>query len=103
MPVPAETLPAEPPVTTDALRKGLPNLVQPKENYNLIFAEEFNGNEGEEPAEAGCRNGLATLDSSIWNYHDRCLEAYPDPNGVACANVEDGHFYLAMTSWCRGV
>ena len=96
-----EMLPAELPATTAALRDGLPNLVQPKANYDLIFAEEFNGNLGQELPTDRCHNGLATLDRDLWSHHDRCPEANPDTQ-EACHNIEDGYFYMARTAICRG-
>ena len=96
-----EMLPDELPTTTAALRNGLPNLVQPKANYNLIFAEEFNGNLGQKLPAEGCHNGLATLDNDLWQYQDPCPAANPETQ-EPCLNVEDGHFYMAITAICKG-
>ena len=98
-----ETLPAAPPATTSAMRDSLPGLVQPTDNYSLVFAEEFNGTAEKDPK--ACYNGMATLDRSIWNFPDHCQRAYPTSSSgapVPCVNVEDGHFYMSRTSWCGG-
>ena len=79
------------------LRAGLPGLVQDKSNYSLVFAEEFNGTPP--PANsAGCRDGLTTVNSDVWNYVDTC--AWVDSRGEACSNVADGSFYAANAYKC---
>ena len=83
------------PETTSSLQEGLPNLVQPSENYRLIFAEEFN-----DTAESGeCDNGMITLNPEIWNYDTNpCNDV--DTSGVLCNNVENGYFHMAKAANC---
>ena len=59
----------EPPTAPDqALLDALPDkLVQPKANYELVFAEEFDGNSGRFPS-GDCEGGLANLDADKWNF-----------------------------------
>ena len=80
-----------------ALRAGLPGLVQDASNYQLVFAEEFNGTP---PAanSAGCRDGLSTLDNSAWNHGDPCL--WVDSRGESCGNVADGSLRIAAAYKC---
>ncbi len=80
------------------LRAGLPGLVYDSSNYNLVFAEEFDGTP---PAanDAGCSDGLSTLDDSIWNYNDACVEV--DPRGESCGNIADGSLTIARAHKCR--
>ncbi|MXZ96072.1 MAG: hypothetical protein F4Y99_09125 [Acidimicrobiaceae bacterium] len=79
------------------LRAGLPGLVQDKSNYELVFAEEFNGTPPSANA-AGCRDGVSTLNGDVWNYVDTC--AWVDSRGEACSNVADGSFYAAVAYKC---
>ena len=53
-------------------------LVQPKTNYRLIFAEEFNG------------TGISSLDSSTWHYS----------NNEPCETIENGYYRMARTLRC---
>lgn len=81
-----------------ALRTALPPLVQDHENYRLVLAEEFSGTPP--PADSsGCRNGLSTLDLEIWNTYDACSSV--DKAGTPCANIADGHLYIAHTTRCN--
>ena len=82
---------------TSRLQSRLPRLVQDRSNYRLVFAEEFNGDPPAADA-SGCRNGLSTLDDSIWNYYDACLNL--DSRGDTCSNVEDGAFVLGVAGTC---
>ena len=95
-----ELLPAEPPAGVDeaTLRAGLPSLVQPAENYSLLFSEEYDGTPP--PADdAGCVDGLSTLDNSVWNYYDACDRV--DANGDPCGTVADGALFMAHAWNCR--
>ena len=94
-----EQLPANLPPTPAALQDGLPDVVQPAENYKLVFAEEFNGVPTQNPAES-CLNGMATLDPALWNYDGNPCD-FVDANGVPCVNIEDGHFSMSITSSCN--
>ncbi|WP_419927334.1 hypothetical protein [Candidatus Poriferisocius sp.] len=79
------------------LRAKLPGLVQDASNYQLVFAEEFNGTP---PAanSAGCRDGLSTLDDSAWNHGDPCL--WVDSRGESCGNVANGSLRVAAAYKC---
>ena len=90
-----ELLPTTPPATTSALRNALPDLLQPKQNYSLVFAEEFNG--GLELSESGCMHRLASIEPH-WNFVDPCYTV--DEDGVPCLGAEDGYLYQSRTSRC---
>ena len=79
------------------LRAGLPRLVQDKSNYELVFAEEFNGTPPE-PNAAGCSDGLTLVNDDVWNYVDTC--GYTDSRGEACSNVADGTFQATSSYLC---
>ena len=72
-------------------------LVQAPGNYDLVFAEEFNGvAEGD----GVCRNGFATLDGRKWNTRlDACAQVEWD--GSACGNVKDGHYVTGKSKACH--
>jgi len=80
-----------------SLRAGLPELVQDASNYELVFAEEFDGTPPPANA-AGCSDGLSTLDDSVWNYVDAC--GWVDSRGEPCNNVADGSLVAASTYKC---
>ena len=95
---------ADLPTTTVSLRNGLPGLVQPKDNYDLVFAEEFNQNAAD--AATGCTDGLSFLDSSIWNHRGQGCDSV-DVNGQSCENVEGGNLVMSFFKdtdgkLCRG-
>ena len=81
-----------------ALRTSLPQLVQDGSNYNLVFAEEFDSSP---PAanSAGCKNGLSTLDESMWNYPDACVHV--DSRGESCGNIADNVLTVAVATKCN--
>ena len=83
--------------STNRLQSRLPGLVQDRSNYRLVFEEKFDGDPPAADA-SGCRNGLSTLDDSIWNYYDACLNL--DSRGDTCSNVEDGAFVLGVAGVC---
>ena len=88
-----EILPEEPPETTTQMTRALPNLTQSGSNYNLVFAEEFNGSE---PRSAfPCESGVAALDSSIWTINNSCR-----PDGESCADMSDGYVTIGQYSGC---
>ena len=94
----AETM--EPaPTAEQALLDALPDkLVQPKENYELIFAEEFEGNVGRRPA-GDCEGGLSNLDIDKWNYSERWCKNV----GVAnepCETLRDGYYEMSYSEGC---
>ena len=80
-----------------ALRAKLPKLVQDSANYRLVFAEEFNGTPPTADAN-GCRDGLSTLDSAVWNYYNACDDV--DSRGEPCGNVAAGGFTIGIASQC---
>lgn len=95
-----ELLPAGSPAGVDeaTLRAGLPELVQPGDNYSLLFAEEYDGTPPQAD-DAGCRDGLSTLDDDVWVRYDACGRA--DANGTPCATVADGTLFMAHAKNCR--
>ncbi len=97
----AELLPSERPETPSNLRDNLPNLVQSKENYSLVFAEEFNGTPIEDGCKEGLDNGMATLNSDLWN-HDPNPCNDTDSLGEPCQNIRDGRYYMTRVHSCRG-
>ena len=96
----AERLPSPRPSTPQSMIDALPSLVQPKANYRLVFAEEFDGTPEEDGCKEGLDNGMVTLSGGIWNFDtDPCDNV--DSNGVPCQNIEDGHYYQAVTKICN--
>ncbi len=81
----------------ETLRAGLPGLVQNASNYSLVFAEEFDGSPPAANA-AGCKDGLSTLDESMWNYGDPC--AMVDSEGESCGNIADDSLTMAVAKNC---
>jgi len=69
-------------------------LVQPKANYRLVFAEEFDGTSSTED-----ESPLAALDTNIWSYRTD-VSAETDSNDVPCGTVQDGHLHMAKSSLC---
>ena len=95
----SENLPTDRPDTPDEVRAALPPLVQPRENYELVLAEEFDGTAVDDSG--GCENRTGNIDPAVWNYDgDPCNDV--DANGVPCFNVADGHVYVTMASGCAG-
>ncbi len=87
------------PAPDQALLAALPDkLVQPKEHYELVFAEEFEGNTGRYPA-GDCEGGLSNLDGDKWNFREgwcRSVDAENEP----CENMRDGHYEMSFTEQC---
>ena len=96
-----EHLPPTPPATTAGIRAALPDtLVQSKENYSLVFAEEFDYTAAEN-ATGRCRNRMNNLNQGFaaWNFDtDPCDDV--DARGVPCFDIADGSFYMARSSVC---
>ena len=84
-------------VSESTLRAALPDLVQDHANYSLVLAEEFDGTP---PAanEAGCSDGLSTLNNTVWGYYDAC--AIVDSLGEPCGNVVDGALVMGDSGLC---
>ena len=95
----AEMLPSDPPNASVDMINALPNLVQPKANYRLVFAEEFDGTPEEDGCKPGLDNGMVTLSGDVWNFDTNPCDNV-DINGVPCENVEDGSFYMTVTTRC---
>ena len=92
------------PMQNQAVLAALPGkLVQPKANYELIFAEEFDGNTGRRPA-GYCEGGLSNLDGDKWNFREEwCKRA--DAADQPCENMRDGYYEMgtANFSGCASV
>ncbi len=76
-------------------------LVQDREQYEVVFAEEFTGSYTP-AAEQGdnCDRGLEALDGRKWNYrHKRCRT---DWESLPCHYLEDGHLHVVLKSQCGG-
>ena len=89
----AERMPAsmEVPAATDEMREGLPDLVQPASQYELVFAEEFDG--ADAPSE--CGYSMAALSEDIWTYDDDPCDNL-DRLGEACEYVADGQYKMSF-------
>ena len=86
------------------LLAGLPGqLVQDREQYEVVFAEEFTGSyTPTAEQEDHCDRGLAALDEGKWNHrHKLCRRPRQgDPQGAPCEYLEDGHLHIASTGEC---
>ena len=93
-----EYLPEAFKVPDSSLIAALPDqLMQDKDNYELVFAEEFTGSYT--PAsmwDDNCDRGLEALDGSKWNYRQKSCR--PDPQGAPCQYLEGGHLHISNTS-----
>ena len=90
-----EKVPGDRPTTTQAMRDGLPSLVQPAANYSLVFAEEFNRG----PLESGlpCESGIYGLDREVWDSRHICgAYEYVD----MCGDVVEGHLVMEDLLGC---
>ncbi|MCY3814417.1 MAG: hypothetical protein OXH15_21775 [Gammaproteobacteria bacterium] len=81
-----------------ALVAALPEtLVQPKANYDLVFAEEFDAVAG---AEGQCPGGFprldAVLDGRVWNHLPACDKI--GSQGEPVQTVRDGHYEFTAIS-----
>ncbi|WP_419947408.1 cell wall-binding repeat-containing protein [Candidatus Poriferisodalis sp.] len=96
-----EHLPPTPPAATAGMRAALPGtLVQPRENYSLVFAEEFDYTAAAN-ADGACRNRMNNLNRGFaaWNFDtDPCDDV--DAEGVPCFDIADGSFYMARSYLC---
>ena len=93
-----EYLPDNPPATTTAMREALPDqLVQPTEDYSLVFSEEFDSST-RTTSPMGCTSGLASIVEYFSAGRDPCLNK--DTNDVLCMDVENGYFYMTKTRAC---
>ena len=93
-----EMMPSAPP-RDDTVLDALPDkLVQPKENYELVFAEEFDGTSIQRPT-GFCEGGLSDLGGDQWNFRDGWCESV-DAAEVSCQNMRDGHYEMSYTYQC---
>ena len=109
-----EITPAAFQVANSPLVDDLPGqLVQDREEYGLVFAEEFTGSyvpvdpdpdtETDTATYAAtygdtCDRGLAELDDTKWNYRKKACRA--QPQGVPCGYLQGGHLHMSATSQC---
>ena len=87
-------------VANSPLVAGLPGpLLQDRGEYELVFAEEFEGTYRSFDTYAdNCDRGLAELDQSKWNYRQKlCRSA---PQGAPCEYLADGHLHISGTTQC---
>ena len=74
-------------------------LLQDREEYALVFAEEFTGTYASFDTYADdCDRGLAELDPSKWNYPQKICRS--DPQGAPCEYLESGHLHISRTRQC---
>ena len=83
----AEALPSDPPSASADMINALPNLVQPKANYRLVFAEEFDGTPEEDGCKPGLDNGMVTLSGDVWHFDTNPCDNVPLSNSSVAANV----------------
>ena len=87
------------PIQNEAALDALPGkLVQPKANYEMVFAEEFEGDTGRRPSGA-CEGGLSNLDRDKWNVTDgwcKTVDAADQP----CENMRDGYYEMSYFPGC---
>ena len=94
-----ELLPDDPPETTAVMRNALPELVQDRSNYRLIFAEEFEGGESQSPT-GDCMTGMATIMDTFNVSLDPCTNLDGSNVPIPCEEVENGYYYSAKTTIC---
>ena len=76
-------------------------LVQPKANYKLVFAEEFDGDVDGDGADPMCEHGFpkideTVLDTRLWSFPtDNCDTR--GSNNQPMVTVRDGHYEMAAT------
>ena len=94
-----ELLPDNPPGTTATMRNSLPELVQDRTSYRLIFAEEFEGGKSQSPT-GSCTTGMATIMDSFNVVLDPCTNRDASSVPIPCEEIENGYYYSAKTSVC---
>ena len=93
-----EILPDEPPATTAAMREALPDLlVQPKENYSLVFGEEFD-DASVDSSTGDCMTGMIGIIDVVSFGDNPCTNT--DVRGVPCQAVTNGYFYSTKATGC---
>ncbi len=88
------------PAGTSTLVADLPaQLVQDREQYEVVFAEEFTGSyTPTAEQEDHCDRGLAALDEGKWNHRYKLCRR--DPQGAPCEYLEDGHLHMWQGREC---
>ena len=94
-----ELLLDDPPEATVGMRDALPDLVQDRANYKLIFAEEFEGEKSLSPT-GDCMTGMATIADNFNIAVDPCTNVDASTVPVPCEEIENGYYYSALTSVC---
>ena len=95
-----ELLPDNPPGTTAVMRNALPELVQDRTSYRLIFAEEFEGGKSQSPT-GSCTTGMATIMDSFNVVLDPCTNRDASSVPIPCEEVENGYYYSAADERVR--
>ena len=90
-----EILPDAPP-TTQELRDGLPDLVKPTSDYDLVFSEEFN----ETPGSEGCINPSEVMNLDAWNIGQVNSCDDTDADGTPCMHIANGAVTISLSSEC---
>ena len=88
------------PAGTSTLVADLPaQLVQDREQYEVVFAEEFTGSyTPTAEQEDHCDRGLAALDGGKWNHRYKLCRTRPQ--GAPCEYLEDGHLHMWQGREC---
>ena len=94
-----ELLPDNPPDVTAAVRDALPDLVQDRANYNLIFAEEFEGEKSLSPT-GDCMTAMATIIDNFNIRANPCTNRDGATVPVPCEEIENGYYYSAKSRSC---
>ena len=76
-------------------------LVQDRGEYEVVFAEEFEGTYASFDTYAdNCDRGLAELDENKWLYQRKTCR--PNPQEAPCEYLKGGHLHISGTSQCGG-
>ncbi len=76
-------------------------LVQDRGEYELVFAEEFNGSYQPYNTYAdNCDRGLAELDQRKWNYRLKLCRSDPQTEPKPCEYLADGSLHISVTGQC---
>ena len=88
--------PKSSPVSADsAMINALPaDLVQPRNNYSLVFSEEFD-------TDTECEGLTDALDADVWSVNlGSCDSREADARGDRCVGIADGHYYISISKIC---
>lgn len=87
------------PTATEALLSALPDkLVKPREEYEVVFAEEFDGDTGRYPA-GDCEGGLSNLDGDKWNFRETWC-GIPETTRAPCETMQGGYYEMSWIDGC---